>query len=312
MLSSRPPIQVIGVPQDLGQQLRGVAMGPNAIRIAGLLPQLRDLGYAVTDFGDIDCRTVATARSEDLPNLHYADDVVRDAELLADCVDDAVAAGRFPLVLGGDHSIAIGTMAGLARHEPRQGLIWVDAHADFNTPETTPSGNIHGMPVASILGDGDPRLANVGGVNPKALSANTVLVGLRDVDLEEAERIRKSDISYHTMRTIDERGLSAVMEDIIREATANGVESVHLSFDTDAIDPTLAPGTGTTSMGGLTYREAHLMMEMLADADIITSAEFVEVNPTLDDGNATAELIVELIASLCGKRIVGTAAPIAP
>lgn len=285
-------------------------MGPNAIRIAGLAGRLSSLGFEVTDFGDIACATVATARSEDLPNLHYAPDVVRDAEELADAVAMTVADGRFPLVLGGDHSIAIGTMAGLARREPRQGLIWVDAHADFNTPETTPSGNIHGMPVAAILGDGDPRLANAGGISPKAIAANTVLLGLRDVDPGEADRIRDSDIHYFTMRNIDERGLPAVMQDTLAIVTAGGVANVHLSFDTDAIDPTFAPGTGTPSMGGLSYREAHLMMEILHDADIVTSAEFVEVNPTLDDANKTAELIVELIASLCGKRIVGTAAPI--
>lgn len=308
MLSSKPTIEVIGAPQDLGQELRGVDMGPSAIRVAGLLERLGLLGYEVIDGGDVHCRTVATATSRDDPALHYADDVVHDSEQVAIAVEKAVRSGHFPLVLGGDHSIAIGTMAGLAKVQPRQGLIWVDAHADYNTPETTPSGNIHGMPLAAILGQGDDRLVNVGGIVPKALKENTVLVGLRSVDYDEAARIRSSALNYFTMRHIDERGLGDVMEEVIAVAS-NGVDNVHLSVDADVIDPRHAPGTGTPVIGGLTYRESHLMMEMLSDADVVTSAEFVEVNPVLDIENKTGQLIVQLIASLCGQSIVRSPAP---
>ncbi len=238
------------------------------------------------------------------PEARYLADVVHDAEVLADEVSAALGDGCFPLVLGGDHSVAVGTMGGLARSEPNHGLIWVDAHADFNTPETTPSGNVHGMPVAAILGDGDRRLVEAAGVSPKALASNTALVGLRDVDPGEAERLRNSDVSYFTMRDIDERGVVGIVAEVIAVATADDVDRVHLSFDLDAVDPRHAPGTGTPVVGGLTYREAHLMMELLAEADVVTSAEFVEVNPALDLRNQTAQMTVALIASLCGERIL--------
>ncbi len=219
------------------------------------------------------------------PALRWVDEVVKDTESLADAVEAAVVAGRFPLVLGGDNSVSIGSMAGVSRVEPRHGLIWVDAHADFNIPETTPSGNIHGMPVAAIVGDGDPRLTDVGGCSPKALETNLVWIALRDVDRGERERVRSSQATAFTMRDVDEMGMRRIAAEAIRIATHGGVDHVHLCFDMDSIDPRYAPGTGTPVPGGLSYREAHLLMEALNDSGIVTSADFVEVNPALDVRN---------------------------
>ncbi len=303
VLKSRPTIELIGAPQDLGQVHRGVDMGPSAVRVAGLVPRLESLGFTVVDVGNVACSTMATA-SEGEAHARYLDHVVQDSELLAIAVEKAVRAGHFPLVIGGDHSVAIGTLGGVASVEPRQGLLWIDAHADSNTPETSPSGNIHGMPVAVILGDGPASLVNVAGVTPKALEDHTVLLGLRSVDREEAERVRDSKMTYFTMHDVDQRGVAALIEEAIAVLTADGVERVHLSFDADAIDPREAPGTGTPVRGGFSYRESHLMMELLAEANIITSADFSEVNPDLDEHNKTAELIVHLISSLAGQRVV--------
>ena len=297
-------IDIIGAPQDLGQRKRGVDMGPSAVRVAGLGDRLAALGCDVRDLGDISCSTIERSGEVD-GAIRYADAVVRDAEALADVVEQSVRDGRFPLVLGGDHSVAIGTMGGLARVEPRQAVIWVDAHADFNTPETSPSGNIHGMPLAAILGDGDRRLVEACGVSPKALADHVALVALRDIDPGEAERLRSSPLRWFTMRAIDERGIPTIVGEVVAAVTADGIDRVHLSFDMDAIDPRHAPGTGTPVVGGLTYREAHLFMELLHDAGIVTSAAIGEVNPALDERNRTAELAVALAASLLGKRIVG-------
>ena len=303
VLKERPVIELIGAPQDLGQVRRGVDMGPSAVRVAGVISRLNSLGFEVIDHGNIDCAEMATA-SPGADSARFLDAIVADSAQLAETVETAVRAGRFPLVIGGDHSIAVGTMGGVAAVEPRQGLLWVDAHADFNTPETSPSGNIHGMPVAAILGEGPDSLVNVAGVNPKALEENTVIIGLRSVDRLEADRLRESRVSFFTMHDIDLLGIASVIEEAIEILTSNGVENVHLSFDADAIDPRQAPGTGTPVVGGFTYRESHLMMELLAEADIITSADFTEVNPIIDDQNQTAELIVELIGSLAGQRVV--------
>lgn len=303
MLARRPTIEIIGAPQDLGQSLRGVDMGPSAIRVAGLVDRLTGLGFTVVDRGDVPCCSMATHPEGD-PRSRFAAAVAQDAETIADQVADVVAGGNFPLVLGGDHSIAIGTLGGLARHDPRQAIIWVDAHGDFNTPETSPSGNVHGMPLAAVLGDGDPRLVQAAGVNPKALGSHTVLIGLRDIDPGEAARLRDSDVRWYTMRDIDERGIRPIMDEVVAHVTREGVDKIHVSFDMDALDPRHAPGTGTPVTGGLTYREGHLMMELLSDADIVTSAEFVEVNPALEERNRTASMAVELIASLCGQRIL--------
>ncbi len=295
-------IGVIGAPVDLGQERRGVDMGPSAIRIARLEERLEALGHTVADFGNISAAdmSIAMLGSE---RVRYMDDVVKESELIAEKVADCVQDKYFPLVLGGDQSISIGTAAGLSRSGTRRGIIWLDAHGDFNTPKTTPSGNIHGMALAAVLGYGHPKLAKLGGESPKAIERNTVLVGGRSFDPQEAKAISRSKMTVFTMRKIDELGMRKVMQEAVKVAS-RGVKQVHLSFDVDAIDPREAPGTGTRVSGGLTYREAHLAMEMLYDSGKVTSAEFVEVNPILDNANHTAELAVELILSLFGKKII--------
>ena len=295
-------IGVIGAPVDLGQQRRGVDMGPSAIRIAKLVEKLEGIGHGVVDFGNIPASDMATASMGDR-RARYLDDVVKQCEMLASRVSACVGQGLFPLVLGGDQSVSIGTLAGLSKAGTRRGIIWIDAHGDFNTPRTTPSGNIHGMALAAILGYGDPRLANLGGRSPKAIEKNTVLVGIRDVDPLEARALSRSKVKVFTMKEIDELGMRHVIREAVEVAGAE-VEQVHLSCDVDAIDPREAPGTGTPVKGGLTYREAHLAMEILFDSHKVTSAEFVEVNPILDVSNHTAELAVELVLSLFGKKIL--------
>jgi arginase len=295
-------IGIIGAPVDLGQERRGVDMGPSAIRIARLEERLEALGHKVADYGNIHAADMSTASIGD-PKLRYLDEVVRGCELLAGKVAGAVRAKYFPLVLGGDQSTSVGTAAGLAQTGTKLGIIWLDAHGDFNTPQTTPSGNIHGMALAAILGYGHPKLAKLGGVSPKALESNTVLIGGRSFDPQEAKAISKSKMTVFTMRQIDELGMKKVMREAIKVA-GRGVDQVHLSFDVDAVDPREAPGTGTRVSGGLTFREAHLAMEMLSDSKKATSAEFVEVNPILDTSNRTAELAVDLILSLFGKKII--------
>ena len=277
-------------------------MGPSAIRIARLEERLKALGHAVEDHGNVPAADMSTASVGD-PRARYLLDVVKQCGVISGLVSDCVTKRAFPLVLGGDQSTSIGTLAGLAKETSRRGIIWVDAHGDFNTPRTSPSGNIHGMALAAILGYGDRRLATLGGVSPMALEKNTVLIGGRSFDEMEAKAISKSKITVFTMRDIDEFGMKKVIHDAIGVAGA-GVEDVHLSFDVDSMDPREAPGTGTPVNGGLTYREAHLAMEMISDSRRVTSAEFVEVNPILDTANHTAELAVELILSLFGKKII--------
>jgi len=296
-------IRVIGVPLDLGASRRGVDMGPSAIRAARLHARIRELGYDVQDDGNVFTPEAEQRGDPGDPKLRYADEILQACAELADRVDRAVADGVTPLVLGGDHSIAIGTQAGLGRRSKDRGMLWFDAHADFNTDATTPSGNIHGMPVSAVLGIGHPRLADFDQKGAKLRASNTVLIGLRDVDRREAELLADSGVTYYTMRDIDEHGMKRIMDEAIPIA-ARGVDRVHLSFDLDAVDPRWAPGTGTTVEGGLTYRESHLAMEMLADAGVLTSLEFVEVNPLLDDRNQTGAFAVGLIASALGKAIV--------
>ena len=295
-------IGLVGAPVDLGQERRGVDMGPSAIRIAHLEKRLRELGHHVVDYGNIPAADMSTAVLGD-KRLRYLDDVVRQCEMLSTRVFDCASGGSLPLVLGGDQSTSMGTLAGLARMTTERGIVWLDAHGDFNTPQTTPSGNIHGMALAAILGYGHPRLARLGEISPKALEKNTVLIGGRSFDPQESRAISKSSMTVFTMRQIDELGMRKVMEEAVKVAS-EGVEQVHLSFDVDVMDPREAPGTGTPVRGGLTYREAHLAMETLHDTRIVTSAEFVEVNPILDSANHTADLAVELILSLFGKKII--------
>jgi arginase len=301
-----PRVTFIGVPLDLGAGRRGVDMGPSAFRLADIHEHIRALGYQVEDAGDIDV-TVRETREPGNPRLKYLVEILRTCEALRDEVGRVLTRGSMPVVLGGDHSIAMGTIAGLSRFHRhrggRIGLIWFDAHGDMNTPDTSPTGNIHGMPLAAALGFGEPSLTELAGERPMVDAANAAVVGLRDVDVAERETIRESGIGAFTMRDIDERGMRAVMEDAIRRASA-GTAGIHVSFDLDGVDPEHAPGVGTPSPGGFSYREAHLAMEMLADTGRVMSAELVEVNPILDQRNGTARLGVGLLASLLGKKIL--------
>lgn len=297
-------VKIIGAPMDLGASRRGTDMGPSALRVARLGPRIERLGHSVEDLGNIYSPTVETKTAKHT-SLLYADEILRVCDTLARRVEKVVAAGDFPLVLGGDHSIAMGTVGGIARAVGggRVGMIWVDAHGDFNTTETSPSGNIHGMPHAAICGIGDAKLTDIGGVNPKVKCENSVIVGARDIDHEEGQLIKKAGVTVFTMREIDERGIRRVMEDALDVACRN-VSHLHVSFDADSVDPEEAPGVGTPVPGGLTYREAHLAMEMCSEVPFFKSMEMVEVNPLMDVRNRTAELMVGLAASALGKRII--------
>ena len=305
MGDSSKQIEIIGVPLDLGQRRRGVDMGPSALRVAGLQAKLEALGYTVTDRGNVPVAVAETKYRGD-NRAPFLQEIAYSAERTAECVQQALARHATPIVLGGDHSVAAGTVAGVGQYFRAQGeaigLVWIDAHSDINTPETSPSGNVHGMPLAALLGMGPPQLSELLGWSPKVLPQHTVVVGIRDVDEAERNNIRRSGISVYTMRDIDELGLRAVMEKAIQVAAA-GTAGFHVSMDMDWVDPTEAPGVGTPVPGGATYREAHLAMEILADHGGMLSLELVEVNPILDEHNRTAELAVQLICSAFGKKI---------
>ena len=302
----RTHIAIIGAPLDLGQDRRGVDMGPSAVRVANLNARVASLGYEVEDWGNIPVEQ-KEAWPEGEANAKYLAQIATACRALAQRVEDALDRGHLPLVLGGDHSVAVGTVSGVSRHfharGGKAGLIWLDAHADMNTPETSPSGNVHGMPLASILGDGPPELTGIAGFRPILDPHNTVIVGLRDVDQLEKPHVRNSGIRAFTMRDIDERGLRSVMEEAIAIA-GNSTAGIHVSLDMDFCDPVHAPGVGTPVRGGATYREAHLAMEMICDSRRMVSLEVVEVNPVIDERNRTAEFAVELVMSGLGKRIL--------
>ena len=295
-------LSIIGMPMDLGQLRRGVDMGPSAIRYAGINEKLEEFFEEIEDLGDIAIGRPKVAIDPDskLRNLEL---IVEKSELLADKLDEVIKEGSFPLVLGGDHSIAIGTLTGVSKHYNNLGVIWYDAHGDLNTAETSPSGNIHGMPLAASLGLGHRSLTELGGYSPKVKPENVVIIGARSLDEGERKLIKEKGIRVYTMHEIDRLGMAQVMEETIaylKERT----DGVHLSLDLDGLDPDDAPGVGTPVIGGISYRESHLAMEMLAEAQIITSAEFVEVNPILDEKNRTAIVAVELMASLFGEKLL--------
>jgi arginase len=299
-------VTFVGVPLDLGAGRRGVDMGPSAFRVADLHRKIGGLGFEIEDTGDLEV-SIPETQSHGNPRLKYLKEIRETCEKLRDHVGHALAKHKLPVVLGGDHSIAMGTIAGVSRfHRERKekiGLIWFDAHGDSNTAETSPTGNIHGMPLAIALGLGVNELVNLSGTCPMVDGSRAAVIGLRDVDMAERANIKASGVGAFTMRDIDEKGMRAVMEEAIKRATS-GTAGIHVSFDLDAMDPEEAPGVGTPSPGGLSYREAHLAMEMLADTGKVLSAELVEVNPILDSMNSTAKLGVELLASLLGKKIL--------
>ena len=299
-------IRMIGVPLDLGASRRGVDMGPSTLRIAQLAERLRELGHEVEDIGNLRIPDRASLPGVSSP-LGFLPTITGVCRELAAATAQAVRDGCAPLVLGGDHSLGAGSVAGvstaLAERGQRLGLLWLDAHGDLNTPDSTLSGNIHGMPVAHLLGHGDERMAGIARPAPAVRAGNVALVGIRDLDPAEREHARRFGVRLFTMREVDERGLKAVMEEAIA-LTGEGTDGIHLSLDMDWIDPDEAPGVGTAVRGGATYREAHLAMEMLADTGRVLSMDVVEINPVLDHYNRTAELAVGLVRSAFGLRIL--------
>jgi arginase len=295
-------LSIIGMPMDLGQMRRGVDMGPSAIRYAGINERLKPLFEEIHDLGDI-----AIGRPEVVvdkeSNLRNLDLIAEKNVLLAEKIEEAIQSGAFPLVLGGDHSIAIGTLAGVSKHYKNLGVIWYDAHGDLNTAETSPTGNIHGMPLAVSLGLGHDKLTQIGGYAPKVKPENVIIIGARSLDEGERTLIKEKGIKVYTMHEIDRMGMAKVMEEIIAYLKEN-TDGVHLSLDLDGLDPSECPGVGTPVMGGISYRESHLAMEMLEEAKLITSAEFVEVNPILDEKNKTASIAVGLMGSLFGEKLL--------
>ncbi|MGE3175105.1 MAG: arginase [Planctomycetota bacterium] len=306
MSTDSKTIRLVGVPMDLGAGRRGVDMGPSAIRIAGVTSELRRLGYSVEDDGDVGV-PAPESRDPGKPNARYLEPIYHVCNRLRLRVRRTLEDGRVPLVMGGDHSIAIGTVSGVAEffraREQQVGLIWVDAHADMNTPDVSPSGNIHGMPLATLVGLGHPLLVEMGGFWPKVDKRHVCLIGIRDIDEHERRIVKQSGIHAYTMRDLDERGMRAVMQEAIGFAS-DGTAGFHVSFDLDGMDPRDVPGTGTPVKGGISWREANLLMEMVADSGRMTSLEVTELNPILDVKNQSGEVAVDVILSAFGKRIL--------
>ncbi|HKM01996.1 MAG TPA: arginase [Sedimentibacter sp.] len=297
-----PNISIIGVAIDLGAGTPGVSLGPSAIRYAGVTERLMKIGYDVNDEGDIIANKPISPLTDGV-KLRFLDEVTRVNTELCNKVSKVMDEGRFPLVLGGDHSIAIGTIAGVTQHKKNLGVIWFDAHGDINTEETSPSGNIHGMPVAVSLGYGHERLISIGGNDPKLKPNKFVYIGCRDLDAGERKVLKELGITVFTMHEIDRYGMTEVIDRAIKIA-GEGTDGIHVSFDLDSLDPTFVQGTGTRVPGGLTYRESHLALEMIALSEKLVSAEFVEVNPIIDNQNVTAKTAVALMGSLLGEWLI--------
>jgi len=299
-------IRIIGVPMDLGQSRRGVDMGPSALRVAGLQTRLKQLGHTVDDIGNMPVK-----QPEEQPygekRAKYLNEIAETCRGLAEMTEKTLTEGFFPLVLGGDHSIAIGTCSGVSvffrKQSKKIGCLWLDAHGDMNTPESSPSGNVHGMPLATLIGYGAPELVDLLGYKPKVEPRNVAIVGVRDLDAKERRVLKDSGVHAFTMRDIDERGMREVMSEALRFAM-DDTDGTVVSLDMDLIDPSDAPGVGTPVRGGITYREAHLAMEMIADSEAMASLEIVEINPVIDLHNKTALLGVEMVLSALGKKIL--------
>jgi len=300
------PVHIIGVSLDLGGNRRGVDMGPSAFRIAGLGERLAALGVPVVDAGDL-VAPIPEVKSFGDPRKKYIREIARVCERTYRTSLAALEKGAFPLVLGGDHSLATGSVAATAefvrRDQKPLGLIWVDAHADMNTPSSSGSGNVHGMPLAALLGPEPAELSRIGGFTPKVLPEHTVLIGIRNLDEREKEIVRASGVRVFTMKDIDRSGIASVVEQALAIA-GKDTGGVHVSFDLDVCDPTIAPGVGTPVKGGLDYREAHMVMEIVADSGLLRALDLVEVNPILDDRNMTAILGAELASSALGQKIL--------
>lgn len=299
-------VTIVGFPMDLGADRRGVDMGPSALRIAGLQAKLEALGYKVVDSGDIKIEIMERQKIKN-PKLKYLDEILKTSKLLADKVEKVLEKGDFPLCVGGDHSMAIGTISGIAsycnKRKQKLGVIWIDAHSDMNTDETSPSGNIHGMPLSALLGLGCDELVNFLGFSPKIKPENCALIGIRSVDEAEKINIKKLNVPIYTMNDIDKLGIHRIIAKVLKQFREK-VDHIHISFDVDSVDPSVAPGVGTPVSGGLSYREAHLLMETIAECGCMSSLEIAEVNPILDHKNQSAVFTAELIASSMGQRIL--------
>jgi len=289
-------IHIIGVPMDLGQSQRGVDMGPSALRYAGLFSKLHELGYQIKDLGNIHIQDRETLNKDDLMT-----EICRVNELVYKAGQQAISNKNLPIFLGGDHSISIGSIGGVT-HDSSVGIIWIDAHCDYNTPETSLTGNIHGMALATLMGKGWPELVNIGRPGPKIYSRDVVMIGVRSLDPAEKEIISRSGITIFTMRDIDVSGISQIIHMALKHLSHQ--KNIHVSFDLDALEPVEAPGVGTPVRGGLTVREAHIIMEIIADSQLLSSLDIVEINPILDNYNRTALKAIELTESLFGKRIL--------
>ena len=304
--SKREKVTMIGFPMDLGAGRRGVDMGPSALRIAGLQSKLENLGYSVNDTGDIRIEIMERQKVQ-ISKLKYLNEILKTTKLLASKVEKVLEKGEFPLCIGGDHSMALGTIAGISsycrRKKLKLGVIWIDAHTDMNTEETTPSGNIHGMPLAASLGLGNKKLVNLYGFSPKLEPQNCALIGIRSIDDAEKRTIKKMKIPISTMADIDKTGIYRIMIKVLKHFKES-VDHIHISFDVDSVDPTIASGVGTPVPGGLSYREAHLIMESIAECGCMSSLEVTEVNPILDSQNKTAVFTTDVIASSMGQRIL--------
>lgn len=290
---------------DLGADRRGVDMGPSALRIAGLQTKLEALGYKVEDNGDIKIEIMERQKIKN-PKLKYLDEIIKTSKLLAEKVERVLDKGDFPICLGGDHSMALGTISGIAsfckKRKLRLGVIWIDAHSDMNTDETSPTGNIHGMPLSALMGLGCDELVNLFGFSPKLYPENCVLIGIRSIDEAEKVNIKKLKVPIYTMNDIDKLGIHRIIAKVLKQFREK-VDHIHISFDVDSVDPSVAPGVGTPIPGGLSYREAHLLMETIAECGCMSSLEIAEVNPILDHKNQSASFTSELIASSMGQRI---------
>jgi arginase len=299
-------ISIVGVPMDLGADRRGVDMGPSALRYADINEKLKNLGYDVQDLGDLDV-IIPEVRHFGDPRAKYLKEIADACTHLANLVLEIHQEGRTPIVLGGDHSIAVGTVSGMAesfrRRGKKLGLLWFDAHADFNTPDISPSGNVHGMPMASIMGYGPIELTHIFGFSPKILPEHAVMIGIREVDMEERTLVKQSGVRVFTMKEIDRRGIGSVMDEALAIVTT-GTDGFAATLDADFLDPIESPGVATPVRGGADYREAHLAMEMIADTKKMASFEITEINPILDVQNKTAAFGMELILSAFGKQIL--------
>ncbi|SUM88656.1 arginase [Staphylococcus saprophyticus] len=297
-------VEIIGAPSTFGQRKLGVNLGPDAIRYAGIVARIEAIGLTVKDSGNINVPELNLNKfNSEQQGLRNLEEIIETSETLSQSVSNSLSNNHFPLILGGDHSIAIGSISGVSKHYENLGVIWYDAHGDLNIPEESPSGNIHGMPLRILAGDGDDKLVNIANYAPKVKPENIVLIGMRDLDVGERQYIKDNNIKTYTMAEVDRYGIKQVIEETI-DYLNEKTDGIHLSLDVDALDPVETPGTGTRVLGGLTYRESHFALELLHNSNLVTSMDLVEVNPLIDHNNDTAEQAVGLVGSFFGETLL--------